>query len=68
MDWIQHFVSLRNNYIYTIFSIIHLGWGGGVDIKHTFTTFGTCITYTFKKNKLAFKHVVDIVGHFLLIV
>ncbi len=28
-----------------------MGWGGGVDIKHAFITFQTCITYTFlKKN------------------
>jgi hypothetical protein len=33
-----------------MFSKIHLGWGGGVDIKLAVVTFGTCITYTiFKK-------------------
>jgi hypothetical protein len=46
---IKHFVGLRNNLKYTFFSIICLGWGGGVDIKHVVVTFGTCITYTFKK-------------------
>lgn len=46
---IKKIVSLRKKFKYIIVSIVHLGWGGGVDIKHAVVTFETCITCTFKK-------------------